>query len=648
MGTISNIFNMSPETANSLTNFGFSTMAASQQPGITTLAALGKGGEGMNAAALQNAQTQYIGAEAKNKQMQNQLQELTLPSQISSSNAVNNRIINQLTKASGNTASSSTSQNAGGGTPAPSTSTQLSIPNDAMSVISKVQNYFEGDQLNPNDGSGGQSRFGITSANNPWVDVANLTRGQASKIAKTNYWDAIDADNLPDNMKLPAFDAAYNQGVPFAKHALAQAGNDPAKFQQIRADRYNQIIQSSPEQAVNAPSWSRRLNTTNGILGLPTMQIGQNASVPQQYPQQQQVAQNGKLPQDLQANLDLATTLSMSPIYAKQGEGLRQAVVSDPRYAAAMEGAKTGAAYQKDVQGAYKPANEQQDVSSSLSPNAPATNQYTSLTSRDGKPITPLVANAKYAPHPGGVPDYDVPNNESGKAMVPEFIKADIKSNQDINGGLSSLQNEQFRINELAKIYQQVQAGTLTAQNPDYFNKLAALGIKDSPDDIQKLGGIQAAMQNHVLQLINQYKDTNNSMGEAPTRMFGGVINNLIEHGENAGKQPGGLYTVLTEAKALVNRNIDLVQGWNDVGGLGNRLADGKTQRPDDFIRDWSLSHTPESYITDAQKDTPAFKGMRPAITNKMIADAAIKSGKTEAQIKNDMKARGGYNFVGQ
>lgn len=67
------LFDMSPDQAQNLTNFGFSTMAASAQPGATTLGAIGKGGEGMNAAALQRAQTQNIAGEAQSRQLQNQL-----------------------------------------------------------------------------------------------------------------------------------------------------------------------------------------------------------------------------------------------------------------------------------------------------------------------------------------------------------------------------------------------------------------------------------------------------------------------------------------------------------------------------------------------------------------------------------------------
>lgn len=238
------------------------------------------------------------------------------------------------------------------------------------------------------------------------------------------------------------------------------------------------------------------------------------------------------------------------------------------------------------------------------------------MLATDGKPVLPnrkgmkgIDLNAQ--PDPAGTPKYRYDNNAVGVAQAKQFVADDAKSNQSMNASLSSLQSEQFRLEELGKIYKQVQAGTLTAQKPEFFNKMAALGFNDSPNDIKDLDGIQAAMQNHILQLINQYKDTNSSMGEAPTRMFGGVLNTLMEEGENPGNQPGGLYSVITQAKGLVDHHIDMVNGWNNIGALGNRVANGYTMRPDDYVRNWSLNHDIEDYKSKAETDMPKFKGMQ-------------------------------------
>lgn len=71
MGMLNNLFDMNPEQANNLTNFGFATMAAGAQPGATTLGSIGQGGLGMNQAALQNAQTQNTQQEGISKKLGN-------------------------------------------------------------------------------------------------------------------------------------------------------------------------------------------------------------------------------------------------------------------------------------------------------------------------------------------------------------------------------------------------------------------------------------------------------------------------------------------------------------------------------------------------------------------------------------------------
>ena len=245
---------------------------------------------------------------------------------------------------------------------------------------------------------------------------------------------------------------------------------------------------------------------------------------------------------------------------------------------------------------------------SGLPVQAPAA-ATSNLLSSDGKPIIPQVQNAKIPADPSGTPKYNVPNTETGVALQKDFQTSDIKSNEAMNSSLNSLQTEQFRIKQLGDIYHLVQAGTLTAQNPEFFNKMAAMGFKDDPESIKQLGGIQAAMQNHILKVINQIKDTNANMGAAPTRTFGAEISQLLEEGENPGNQPNGLFNVLTQAKGVVDHHIDMVKGWNDVGGLGNRLANGNTMRPDDFVRNWSLNHNIEDYRSKAEKEMPAFKG---------------------------------------
>lgn len=128
MGTLSDIFNMSPNQAANLQNFGFSTMAASQQPGITTMAALGQGGLGMNQAAQQRAQTQNIQQEGVSKKLNNavalrglNIGNAAMGLQPVTMQGVPDLLNQQPAQPSGANAGMSWSQTSGGGAPEPST-----------------------------------------------------------------------------------------------------------------------------------------------------------------------------------------------------------------------------------------------------------------------------------------------------------------------------------------------------------------------------------------------------------------------------------------------------------------------------------------------------------------------------------------------
>lgn len=58
------------------------------------------------------------------------------------------------------------------------------------------------------------SRFGISAAAFPDVDIATLTYGQAQALAKQRYWDPYQCDQISPLLGWLVFDAAYNGGHP--------------------------------------------------------------------------------------------------------------------------------------------------------------------------------------------------------------------------------------------------------------------------------------------------------------------------------------------------------------------------------------------------------------------------------------------------
>lgn len=57
------------------------------------------------------------------------------------------------------------------------------------------------------------TKYGISAAAYPSLDIKNLTIEQAKSLAKIDYWDKVSGDQLPGMVAYGMFDAAYNEGV---------------------------------------------------------------------------------------------------------------------------------------------------------------------------------------------------------------------------------------------------------------------------------------------------------------------------------------------------------------------------------------------------------------------------------------------------
>jgi len=129
---------------------------------------------------------------------------------------------------------------------------------DSSSAITRVIQR-EGGYVNDPADMGGETKFGISKKAYPNLDIPNITEAQAAAIYKRDYWDKINADQLPANIREAAFDAAVNHGVGTAKRLLSEAGNDLQKFLELRANLYQQIVDADPSQAQFLDGWMKRL-----------------------------------------------------------------------------------------------------------------------------------------------------------------------------------------------------------------------------------------------------------------------------------------------------------------------------------------------------------------------------------------------------
>lgn len=71
------------------------------------------------------------------------------------------------------------------------------------------------------------SKYGVSAASYPNVDIANLSAAAAMGIYSTDYWNPIWGDQLPDSVAYEVFDEAVNSGVHGAIKVLQGALNVP-------------------------------------------------------------------------------------------------------------------------------------------------------------------------------------------------------------------------------------------------------------------------------------------------------------------------------------------------------------------------------------------------------------------------------------
>lgn len=123
----------------------------------------------------------------------------------------------------------------------------------------------EGGYANDPDDSGGETNFGISTNANPDIDVKKLTPDTAKQLYKERYWDAIDADNIPEDMRLQVYDTAVNMGVGAAKQLYAESEGDSAKFLELRKKRYYEIVEENPKKKKYLNDWLDRAEKSAGI-----------------------------------------------------------------------------------------------------------------------------------------------------------------------------------------------------------------------------------------------------------------------------------------------------------------------------------------------------------------------------------------------
>jgi lysozyme family protein len=137
----------------------------------------------------------------------------------------------------------------------------LALWRAAIATLHKVEGGLSVDARDPGNWSGGQvnagelrgTKFGISAAAYPHVDIRNLTAEQAANITRMDYWNGIPSA-LPDDTRWFAFDAGFHHGLGRVRNWLEA---EPS-FEDLVARRI-QFITDLRQFDVFGRGWMRRI-----------------------------------------------------------------------------------------------------------------------------------------------------------------------------------------------------------------------------------------------------------------------------------------------------------------------------------------------------------------------------------------------------
>ena len=162
----------------------------------------------------------------------------------------------------------------------------------AFDIALSVLWVNEGVDSDDPDDAGGLTRFGISQAAYPDLDIRSITREQAAEIYRRDYWQAIRGDDLPMRLAIQTFDHAVNVGpgvavrllqcacrvaadgvmgpntIAAARSCDRQGPEASIALAEERISFYAGLILRKPSQAKFGKGWRRRVLRTLRVAEL--------------------------------------------------------------------------------------------------------------------------------------------------------------------------------------------------------------------------------------------------------------------------------------------------------------------------------------------------------------------------------------------
>ncbi len=155
---------------------------------------------------------------------------------------------------------------------------------DITKAFTVLQQLEGGDKVTNITGDlGGLTKYGISQASHPGLDIANLTADQAQAIYQTQYWHTAGCDQLKPDLQYIHFDTAVNMGVGMAIKLLQKASGvaedgvlgpntinasntiSAEAYLLTRLMHYNAIIANDANQYKFCRGWTNRIATLFGM-----------------------------------------------------------------------------------------------------------------------------------------------------------------------------------------------------------------------------------------------------------------------------------------------------------------------------------------------------------------------------------------------
>ena len=116
------------------------------------------------------------------------------------------------------------------------------------------------------------TKFGISAAAYPALDIAGLTLADAQAIYRRDYWDRVRGDDLPPPLALLIFDSAVNNGVARASRWL-QAAVDAEQDEQLGPITLAAVHATVARQGGAALCAEFQAQRTTFMASLPTWRV---------------------------------------------------------------------------------------------------------------------------------------------------------------------------------------------------------------------------------------------------------------------------------------------------------------------------------------------------------------------------------------